>query len=122
MRSALRTLILAPALLAAAALATSTAQAETVLKVPFNFTVAGQDCPAGLYSLERDITANLITLRSKDGTRVFTWVIGPGDPDPKDTRISLKFAESGQAHTLKLVQYGNLVARPFESKAKRAEH
>jgi hypothetical protein len=52
MGSILRNFVLAPAAMAAAALATNTAMAET-LKVPFTFTVDGKDFPAGLYSVQR---------------------------------------------------------------------
>ena len=53
MRSILHNLILVPAVAAAAALATTSASAETTLKIPFGFTVAGHYCPAGRYAIER---------------------------------------------------------------------
>ena len=46
MRSILHSLVLAPALFAAAAPAPNIAMAEAALTVPFNFTVDGKVCPA----------------------------------------------------------------------------
>ena len=100
-------LALAPAAMAAAALATNTAMAET-LKVPFTFTVDGKDFPAGLYSVQRQ-SQNLVTLISKDASQSFTWVVAPGDPAPTDTAVTLRVDELGQDHVLQSVQYGPLI-------------
>ncbi len=95
MGSILRNFVLAPAAMAAAALATNTAMAET-LKVPFTFTVDGKDFPAGLYSVQRQSSQNLVTLISKDASQSFTWVVAPGDPAPTDTAVTLRFSELGE--------------------------
>jgi hypothetical protein len=109
MRFTLRTLFLAPVVMAAAALATNTAMAEsTTLKVPFSFTVAGKICPAGYYSVQRHLTQSLVTLQSKDGRNTFTWTLSPGDAAPTDTAVKLKFNEVGDTHVLRAVQYGPL--------------
>ena len=107
MGSTLRNFVLAPAAMAAAALATNTAMAET-LKVPFTFTVDGKDFPAGLYSV-RQSSHNLVTLISKDASQSFTWVVAPGDPAPTDTAVTLRFSELGETHALRSVQYGPLI-------------
>jgi hypothetical protein len=109
MRSLVHKFILAPAVMAAAALATTTAKAETTLKVPFSFTVQGKTWPAGLYAVKKDGNPNRVMLYSKDGPKEFAWVICPGQADPTDTRIVLKFDASGDTHALQSIQYGPMI-------------
>jgi hypothetical protein len=118
MGSILRNFVLAPAVMAAAALATNTAMAETV-KVPFNFTVAGKDMPAGYYSVRREISQNMVTLRSTETSQSFTWVVGPGNPDPKDTAVTLRFDQLGQDHVLQSVQYGPLITAKLDKNTRQ---
>jgi hypothetical protein len=122
MRFNLRNFVLAPAVMAAAALATNTAMAETTLKVPFNFTVDGKNCPAGLYTVQRESTHNSVTLTSKATQRSFTWIIAPGDPAPTASAVTLTFDELGQTHTLRSVQYGPMVTSRLDQKTKESEH
>ena len=98
--------LLAAIVLTAGALATHTAKAETTLTVPFSFTVAGQSMPAGVYSVSKDTTQNIVFLKSMDASKTFSAVLVPGDPAPNDSRVSLKFDQSGNGHTLKAIQYG----------------
>ena len=98
--------ILAAIVITAGALATHTAMAETNLKVPFSFTVAGQSMPAGLYSVSKDTLRNVVILKSMDASKTFSAVLVPGDPAPDDTHVALKFEQSGNGHTLKSIQYG----------------
>jgi hypothetical protein len=112
---------LATAVLAGAALTTTNALAETMVNVPFNFTVNGKVCPAGLYSLDRNLTSNVVTLRNDDWKSSFTWVAGGGDPAPTDTRVILRFDEEGQNHALQSVQYGNVITSRLDGKKKRTE-
>jgi hypothetical protein len=123
MGSILRNFVLAPAVMAAAALATNTAMAETTLKVPFSFTVAGKNCPAGLYSVQWESThSNLVTLKSKEASQSFTWLIAPGDPAPGDTAVVLRFDELGDMHALRSVQYGSRITSRLDKKINQAEH
>jgi len=108
MRMMLRNMILAPALVAAAALATTSAMATT-LKVPFKFVADGKECPAGYYNVDRSINGNVVTVASRDGSRTLRYVLHPGDPDPTDSSVVLRFAEQGESHILHSVQYGPLV-------------
>src|SRR5260370_40981637 len=94
--------------MAAAALATNTAMAET-LKVPFTFTVDGKDFPAGLYSVQRQSSQNVVTLISKDASQSFTWVVAAGEPAPTDTAVTLRFTGLAETHALRSVQYGQLI-------------
>jgi hypothetical protein len=116
MRSTLRNFVLAPVVMAAAALAANTAMAETV-KVPFNFTFEGKDFPAGYYSVKREMSQNMVTLRSSATSQSFTWVIAPGDPAPTDTAVVLRFDRLGQDHMLQSVQFGPLVTSRLDKKA-----
>ncbi len=116
MRSIIHNFVLASAVVASAAFTINTATAET-LKVPFNFTVAGKDCPAGLYSVQRDKSGSMVKLVSKDASNSFAWIARPSEPAPKNAPVVLKFAARGQNHTLQSIQYGALVTSTFDKKA-----
>jgi hypothetical protein len=118
MRSPLRKFFLAPALVAAAAVATSTAMAATAVSVPFNFTVAGKSCPAGKYEIQKGPVANSVRLASADSARSFVWVISPGDPSPTDQRVILTFDRNGDAAALRTVQFGHLITSRLDKPAK----
>jgi hypothetical protein len=118
MGSILRNFVLAPAVMAAAALATNTAMAEAV-KVPFSFTVAGKNLPAGYYSVQCEISHNMVTLRSSETRQSFTWIIAPGNPAPTDTAVILRFDELGQEHALQSVQYGPMITSRLDKKTKQ---
>jgi hypothetical protein len=116
MGSTLRNFVLAPVVMAAAALATNTAMAETV-KVPFKFTVAGKDFPAGYYSVKREFSLGMVTLRSNATSQSFIWILAPGDPAPTDTAVVLRFDQLGQDHVLQSVQFGPLITSRLDKKA-----
>ena len=116
MKNILRTLVLAPVVLAAAAFASTSAMAESTLKVPFNFTVNGQICPAGVYSVERDFSGDLVTLKSHASTQSFRWSLRPGEPAPTDTRVVLMFDQIGDGHALRSVQYKWLITPRIDKK------
>ena len=99
--------ILAAIVLTTAALSTHAAKAETTLNVPFNFTVAGQTMPAGVYTVDQDIFHNMVTLRNKDASRSFAYVLRPGDPTSNEVHVSLKFQASRDGHTLQSIQIGS---------------
>ena len=107
MRSILSKSVLAAVVLTTSALITHTAKAETSVQVPFSFTVAGGSMPAGLYTVSHDTYHNLVVLKSKGTTKSFSAVLVPGDADNNETHIALKFAQSGNAHTLETIQYGS---------------
>jgi hypothetical protein len=123
MRSIVHKFILASVVMAAAALATNTAMAEGVLiKVPFNFIVAGKNCPAGLYSVQRDSASHILFLQSRTQPQIFGWVAGPGAPEPNDGRVRLKFTEDGMTHTLQSVQYRSLITARLDKHTPHSEH
>lgn len=122
MRIHLRNIILAPAVLAVATLAATSAHAEATLKVPFSFKAVGKDCPAGDYVVSKDIKSNMVTLRSKESARSFTFLTGPGDPSPTATGVTLRFDETGSGHELRSVQYGSTITPRLDKKTKPSEH
>jgi hypothetical protein len=121
MRSILHNLILVPAVVAAAALAITSANAETTLKIPFGFTVAGKYCPAGRYAVEQDTTGNFVRLIGKDSSKSFNWLVGPGSPDPTANKVVLKFDESGQTHALRSIQFGSMITSRLDTKTMETE-
>ena len=102
-----RNFVLAPVLMAAAM--ATTAMAEVTLKVPFNFTVNGKTLPAGTYAVQPDAKRTFVTLRSKESSKSFTWLMGPGDPLPNDGRVVIKFDEANGTHILRSVQFGSAI-------------
>lgn len=105
-----------------AALTTCTPMADTLIKVPFSFKVAGRNCPAGLYSLQRKLSSGLLTLRNMDRSHNFGWLAGPGDPGPMDNRVVLRFYQMGQTHTLQSVQYQTIITPKLNKAKKHSEY
>ncbi len=106
---------LAPVLLAAAALTTTTAQAEKI-NVPFSFTVAGHTMLPGYYTVDRESSSNMVTFKSADGSKTYSWILGPGEPAPGDTKVALKFDSKTLA--LRSIQYGSLVTSRLDRDTK----
>lgn len=101
--------VLAAIVITAGALGTHAAKAETTLKVPFSFTVAGQTLPAGVYTIQQDLFHNVVVLRNKDASKTFSYLLGPGDPTPDSAHIALKFEVSGDTHVLRWIQVGSMM-------------
>ncbi len=119
MKSILSKFVLAPVVLAAAAVITTSAMAETTVKVPFKFTAAGQVCPAGYYTVNHDDNGNFVTLTSKEAGKTFTYIIGPGAANASDRKVTLKFDELEGAHVLQSIQYGALVTSRLDKQTLR---
>jgi hypothetical protein len=123
MRSTLRNLVLAPVVLAAAALAANTAMAaEANFNVPFKFSVAGKICPAGAYRINEDSIHGMVTLRSVDASHSFTWLIRAGDPEPGDKHVTLRFDQQGESFALQSVQYHSLITARLDKAGPKSEH
>ena len=114
-------LALASAAMAVLSVASLPAMAESAtLKVPFNFTVGAKECPAGVYSVQRDSSGNLVTLQSKETSQIFTWIAGIyTDTNPR--KVILKFDADGQDHALRSVQYGQVVTGRLDKKSRKTE-
>jgi hypothetical protein len=103
MRSTLRSFVLAPAIVVAIAFTANTVMAESI-KVPFNFTVAGKSCPAGVYSV--NASGNSVNLMGRSEGN-FTWLTHTGNPNSPDGRVVLTFDQVGADHVLRSVQFGS---------------
>lgn len=104
MRIILRSAVLATATLCATA---AFAAEKTVVDIPFNFVSQGQTFPAGQYAATLDQNRNLITLSSTSNTKISaTWSAGPADYKVGDEKLTLKFDDSGNSHSLRTVQLG----------------
>ena len=117
MNSMFRNSLIAGAVAVAAALAASPAVAETTVNIPFNFVASGMNCSAGLYTIRHDDSSSFVSVMRKGSSQTFTWVIGPGAPDPKENKVALKFDEIGNSHVLQSVQYGSLITSRLDKKA-----
>jgi hypothetical protein len=120
MRINLRSLVLAPALLAAATLAIQPAAAwaarsGSTVHIPFEFEVAGQTYPAGEYHVHVGSLYNTVAL--ENSTHTFVWIIGPGDANPTDQRTVLKFDVLGARHLLRSIQYRAMSTNQLDKKA-----
>jgi hypothetical protein len=113
-------IVLAPAILAAAALACNTASASTV-NIPFSFAAAGHVWPAGAYSVQKEFAGDIVTLKSVETGLSFSSLVGPGDPDLNDTKVALKFDTIGNTHALRTIQYGGMISSQLDRKLERSE-
>ncbi|HUA93343.1 MAG TPA: hypothetical protein VL991_12295 [Terracidiphilus sp.] len=114
MRSMYRSFILAPAMMACAAFTANTAMAESI-RVPFNFVAAGQNCPAGVYSL--NVAGDAVSLMGR-GASSFMWLMHPGNPASPQGRVVLKFDQIGNERILHSVQYGSQETSQLDKKLK----
>jgi hypothetical protein len=105
MRLSLKSLVLAPVLLAAAALTTQPASAA-VLHVPFAFTVSGKTLPAGDYSVTRDNRGAFVVLASAEGKQISNWLISPGDDGAQGVAMLFDSTDSGYA--LQSIRYNSM--------------
>jgi len=122
MRFNLRSIIMTSAVLAAAALATNSAMAETTVNVPFSFVAAGKVCPAGRYIVERDLAHNFVTLAGKSAPVGFRWLLNPGDDARKSSDVTLRFDENGQDFTLDSIMYGKQTTPHLDKRGAHSEH
>ena len=122
MRSILGKFFLAPVLMAAAAFTATTAKADATVKVPFSFTVAGKNCPAGYYTVKHDFVHNMVTLQSKDAPRTFSWFLTPSDDTRTESKVTLRFNEFGEEHSLQSVQFGSRTTSRLDKRNGHTEH
>jgi hypothetical protein len=118
MRSIFHKLLLASAVVAGAALTTNAAMAATTVKVPFSFTVAGKILPAGDYLVKHDSTGSFVILENRESRQSFTWVLGPGRPEPNSHKIVLNFDAADQTHALESIQYGSMTTARLDNRHK----
>ncbi|MGA9588003.1 MAG: hypothetical protein WBQ95_21915 [Terracidiphilus sp.] len=115
MRTILSRYILSSAVIALAALATTSAKAETTLNVPFSFTFAGKTCPAGHYSVRHDLTSNFVILRNEDSSQTYTWILTTGAPESSRYKIAMQFDSIGETHALRSIQMGSMITPQLDN-------
>jgi hypothetical protein len=120
MRLSLPTLVLAPALVAAAAVMPQHASAA-VLHVPFAFTVNGHTLPAGDYSVNSQLNGDAVTLATADHSRQFSWLLLPGEPTPGDTKVVMKFDVTDSGYQLRSIQYRAMITNRLDKKSHESE-
>jgi hypothetical protein len=118
MQSMFRKVILTSALGIGATLAANSALAANQVYVPFNFVVAGKTLPAGSYNVTHDSASDLVTFESRNSSQSFTWLLRPGQPDPSDRKIALRFDNRDNSHFLQSIQFGSKVT-PRLDRAKK---
>jgi len=113
MRTNLLSLVLAPAVLAAAALTAQPAMAEShTVNIPFNFVASGHACPAGNYSIRANSDSDFIYLGNQKQT--FILLLVPGDSTAPGHRVVLTFDVYGQNHLLRTVSYGRMITNRLD--------
>jgi hypothetical protein len=119
MKTNFRTFVLASAALAAAAMATIPAVAETsaTLRVPFSFTVYGRTLPAGDYAVVRSTNLAFVRLQSVNSFEGYSWTAGPSEE--KRDRVVLRF--NSESHALQSVQFGAVISPRLDKKWKNGE-
>jgi len=113
-------LVLAPAVLATLALASTAAKASTV-NVPFSFAAAGHVWPAGTYTVQKDLTGNIATVKSNATGLSFSSLLGPGEPAPGDKGVVLEFDAFGNSHALRTIQFGGQITGRLDRKMANSE-
>ena len=112
--------VLAPAVLAVAALATQTAVAEShVINVPFNFVAAGKTCPAGDYAVSQDKYRQ----HGSPGQPGKTASSGCWCPATAPFAITTWFSPStwpDRSHLLRTVQFGTMITPRIDKKYKES--
>jgi len=113
MRSILQNVILASAI-ASTTLTANSAMAASTVNVPFNFTAAGKALPAGKYLVKHDSTGSFVTLESVDASQSFTWLLCPGEAQPTDRKVVLRFDDAANTHVLQSVQFGPMITQRLD--------
>ena len=122
MRSILRSLVLAPVVMTAVALASNSAMAEkNTVTVPFSFQAAGKTLPAGQYSVSRESNHNFVVLENKATSASFRWILSPGDAARKDSEVKLHFDKADQGYSLESIEIGKQTT-PHMKQSKHSEH
>lgn len=91
--------------------------ASAIVDVPFSFTVAGKTLPAGAYQVRLEQMNQVMRFTSAENHVNMVWLVGPGEPNPNDRRVVLRFDHSGASYTLCDIQYGPSMTSRLDKKA-----
>lgn len=120
MQTNFRSIVLATAALAVAALTVQAAHAEsTRINIPFSFVAEGKNLPADVYVVERNANTNLLALHARSTGKSILLVVSPIGEGRKD--VSLRFNERNNTHVLDSVQYGNLISSKLDKARARED-
>jgi len=122
MRSILHSLVLAPALMAAAALAPNSAMASSAVNVPFSFTLNGKACPAGRYVVAIDSHHSYVTFYNTKAPVGFNLLLEPADAPRGGPGIILRFDHTGPDYALQTLQYGSGITHRLDKAPRHREH
>jgi hypothetical protein len=122
MKQIIRKFLVASAAVAAIALASNSAMAESRVNVPFSFTVGHKTLPAGQYKVAKTLSPNVVTLTNQDSTFEYTWILAPGDPSPYSNSVILKFDAANETHALRSIQFGSQITHRLDRGCDRHEH
>lgn len=120
MRLSQRSLILASAMLATAALVSTPTFAERV-HVPFAFSVGHQSLPAGDYTVQRDTTNHFVIFSSEDRRKIYNWILGPGVSDESDNSVKVMFEATDNGYELSSIQYRSKVTQRLNHKHRQTK-
>jgi len=112
----LYSVVLAPALLAAAALTAKPALAAATyrVQVPFQFVADGKTLPAGEYFVREGDRSYAVMLEGKSIR--MSWLLSPATPNPNDRNVILTFDKVGENHMLRTVQMGPMITNRIDKK------
>ena len=122
MTNTVRNFILASAAVVAIAFTATSAMAESHVNNPFEFKVGNKTLPAGDYVVAQNLNHSSVQLISRDGTKSFSWVLEPGDPDPASTAVVLSFDVNGSTDWLRTIQYGPQTTPKIDPGSRRFEY
>ena len=118
MQSTLRSVLTALVISAAATLTSHPVLAAGVIvNVPFSFTAMGKKLPAGAYQVRLEQMNQVLHLTSGKGRANMVWLVGPGEPNPNDRRVVMRFDRSGVSYALRDIQYGPSVTSRLDKNA-----
>lgn len=93
---------------------------KATVNIPFNFSSNGYSFPAGQYIAKLDSNHSVLELSSATNTTISArWVVGPAESNPADEKLTLKFDDLGNSHTLRTVQLGTRVTSRLDAPARR---
>lgn len=95
------------------------AASKANVNIPFAFSSHGQSFPAGQYTATLDMNQNVLTLSSKDKPSLSAhWAVGPAESNPNDEKLTLKFDDLGNNHSLRTVQLGPRITSRLDAPAR----
>lgn len=123
MFSTIGKLLLIPGALASVGLTSLPAAADARVNIPFNFSVDGEQYPAGQYLLKQGQMYNrVLTVQSEDTPTAFNCTLTPGGNTDNPDKVVVIFDVRDNNYTLRNIQYGTLTSPRMNKAINRSEH